>query len=124
MARGTPDNLYLEDAVVALVYNVKLPDLTGIMEGVRASDLDRFDSEVMRLEESVIRTTHLLRSYCRRLIQDWNFPVSRGTFDSLWHRLVADFQRYCDHCFHLGINVPNTQCLSLPDDEDGIVFNL
>ena len=108
MARGTPDNLYLEDAVVALVYNVKLPDLTGIMEGVRASDLDRFDSEVMRLEESVIRTTHLLRSYCRRLIQDWNFPVTRGIFDALWYRLVADFQRYCDHCFHLGINVPNT----------------
>ena len=57
MARGTPDNLYLEENVVALVYNTKLPDLIGIMEGVRASDLDRFDSEVMRLEESIIDVT-------------------------------------------------------------------
>ena len=48
MARGTSNNLYLEDAVVASVYNTKLPDLMGVMEGVRASDLDRFDSEVMR----------------------------------------------------------------------------
>ena len=124
MARGTPDNLFLDDAVVALVYNTKLPDLMGSMEGVRASDLDRFDSEVLRLEESIIRIAHHLRSYCRRLIHEWNFPVARGTYDALWLRLVADFQRFCDQCFRLGINVPNTRCLVLEDGEDDRFFQL
>ena len=117
MAMENPDNFYLEETVVVTVYNTKIPDLMGIMEGVRASDLDRFDSDLLRLEENIIRAAHHLKSYCRRLIQELTFRVARGTFDMLWHRLSYDFQQFCEHCFQLGINVPNPRCLVLTDDE-------
>ena len=112
-----PDNFYLEETVVVTVYNTKIPDLMGVMEGVRASDLDRFDSDLHRLEENIIRAAHQLKSYCRRLVQELRFHVSRGTFNMLWHRLSSDFQQFCEHCFHLEINVPNPRCLLLTDDE-------
>ena len=35
MAMENPDNFYLEETVVVTVYNTKIPDLMGIMEGVR-----------------------------------------------------------------------------------------
>ena len=117
MAMENPDNLYLDATVVVRVHNTMIPNLMGIMEGIRAGDLDRFNSDLLRLEESIIRAAHHLRSYCLRLIQEARFHVARGTFDMLRHRLSYEFQQFCEQCFQLGINVSNPRCLVLTDDE-------
>jgi len=77
----------------------------------------RFSSDLLRLEESIVRAAHQLKSYCLRLIQEVRFHVARGTFDMLRHRLAYEFQQYCEQCFQLGINVSNPRCLVLTDDE-------
>ena len=114
-----PDNFYLDATVVVRVHNTMIPNLMGIMEGIRAGDLDRFNSDLLRLEESIIRAAHHLRSYCLRLIQEVRFHVARGTFVMLRHRLSYEFQQFCEQCFQLGINVSNPRCLVLTDDEAG-----
>ena len=64
MAMENPDNFYLDATVVVRVHNTMIPNLMGIMEGIRAGDLDRFTSDLLRLEESIVRVAHQLKSYC------------------------------------------------------------
>ena len=117
MAMENPDNLNLDASVVVRVHTTMIPNMMGILEGIRAGDLDRFTSDLLRLEESVVRVAHQLKSYCLRLIREVRLHVARCTFDMLWHRLAYEFQQYCEQCFQLGINVSDPRCLVLTEDE-------
>ena len=117
MAMENPDNLYLDATVVVRVYTTMIPNMMGILEGIRAGDLDRFTSGLLWLEESVVRAAHQLKSYCLRLIREVRLHVARGTFDMLWHRLAYEFHQYCEQCSQLGINVSDPRCLMLTEDE-------
>ena len=117
MAEGTPDDFYLVETIVATVHNERIPKLVEVMESIRALNLERFDSEALRLEEDVRRTAQQLRVYCQRVSLEWNFHSMRGHFNMLWSRLRRNFREFCAHCLYLGISVSHTQFVTLSDDE-------
>ena len=117
MARETPVDFYVVESIVESVYNSKIPDLMEVMRDARARNLDRFDDDALRLEESVLRTARQLKAHCRRIARERSFGVLRGAFNALWYRLNSDFRQFRVQCLYLGISLSDTQCLALTDDE-------